>query len=82
MSSRPVQVGMNQITSLKGIESLSSLDILDVHSNRLEDAEGLRSTTGLRIANLGGKTCMQGGSHRGGQWVEPRWDSVEDGRGR
>ena len=52
---------MNQITSLQGMESLSSLDILDVHSNRLEDAEGLRSTTGLRIANLGGERCRMGG---------------------
>ena len=59
---------MNQITNLQGIDSLRSLDVLDVHSNRLEDAEGLTGTHGLRIANLGGAAC--GGAGGGGRILQ------------
>ena len=50
-----LQVGMNQLRSLDGIEALRSLDVLDAHSNRLEEVGSLRDLAHLRIANLGGE---------------------------
>ena len=47
---------MNQLRSLDGIDALRSLDVLDAHSNRLEEVGSMRDLARLRIANLGGET--------------------------
>ena len=56
-----LQVGMNQLRSLDGIEALRSLDVLDAHSNRLEEVGSMRDLAHLRIANIGGEREQGGG---------------------
>lgn len=52
---------MNQLRSLEGIEALWSLDMLDAHSNRLEEVGSLQGLAHLRIANLGGEAGAREG---------------------
>ncbi len=47
---------------LEGVDSLHHLDVLDLHSNRINRVEGLTSLTELRVLNLAGNsiTAVEG----------------------
>ena len=46
--------GKNYISEIINLNYLKKLDVLDLHSNKISEIQGLESLTELRVLNLAG----------------------------
>ena len=63
-------LGKNKIDRIHGLESLTKLDVLDMHSNNISELSGLAHQSSLRVLNLAGNKISQvHGLQKLGRWA-------------
>lgn len=63
-------LGKNKIDRIHGLENLTKLDVLDMHSNNISELSGLTHQSSLRVLNLAGNKISQvHGLQKLGRWA-------------